>query len=205
MLTVGASYYMTNGAAVPTHGVGEGSPGGGVATWMARDEYSVAGAFAELLWQSLTVQGAAYFSQHDATRDSKQVALLADAGLNDRQLDRFGLDGGGEVVTDVEYDVSTVYFRAGYSVIAGETELLPYAQWDTYINPETIQSKTFGGDNEAGMSDDGRFRKHTLGVVLRPRAYAAIKIDGSQHVQTLNGVTTRYPEVRSSFSVFWEL
>ena len=30
-------------------------------------------------------------------------------------------------------------------------------QWDRYGNPETIATKDFGGDNEAGVADDGVF------------------------------------------------
>ena len=40
-------------------------------------------------------------------------------------------------------------------------ECVPYLQWDWY-------SKTFGGDNEAGVADDGEFNKAALGIVYRP-------------------------------------
>jgi len=40
---VGSSFYTTGGDAVPTRAVGEGSPRGGVASWMATDRYTVVG------------------------------------------------------------------------------------------------------------------------------------------------------------------
>jgi hypothetical protein len=42
-------------------------------------------------------------------------------------------------------------------------------------------------------------------VVLRPVSFIAVKIDGSTHTQKFNGETVTYPEIRSSFSFYWEL
>ena len=77
---------------------------------------------------------------------------------------------------------------------------MPYFQWDWSRNPETIASKTFGGDNEAGVSDAGQFHKSTIGVVYRPIPEVAVKLDTSHHIFRFNGETTSYPELRVDFS-----
>ena len=63
----------------------------------------------------------------------------------------------------------------------------------------------FGGDNEAGLSDDGQFVKVTGGMVYRPDPAVALKVDGSTHIQQFNGETIQYPELRASLSYFWQL
>ncbi|MBT9547952.1 MAG: hypothetical protein IV090_21360 [Candidatus Sericytochromatia bacterium] len=63
-------------------------------------------------------------------------------------------------------------------------------------HPETIANKTYGGDNESGLSDDGIFFKPSLGVVYRPSTNIVLKLDSSMHIQKFNGATTMYPEVR---------
>jgi len=84
-------------------------------------------------------------------------------------------------------------------------EITPYLQWDYYKNPEMIADKGLGGDNEAGLSDDGSFVKQTLGVVIRPDRQLAIKFDASSHVQEMDGEMENYAEIRSSFSYIWSL
>lgn len=95
--------------------------------------------------------------------------------------------------------------RAGYAIQTGAGELTPYAQWDHYENPETIASKSFGGDGEAGLTDDGAFDKATVGTIYRPISPVALKLDGSAHIQDFNGKQEIYPEIRLSFSYFWQL
>ena len=82
---------------------------------------------------------------------------------------------------------------------------IPYGQFDYYKNPETINEKDFGGDNEAGLADDGTIFKYTLGVVVKPVRFVALKLDGSAHGQDFNGDYFIYNEVRASFSLYWEL
>jgi hypothetical protein len=79
-------------------------------------------------------------------------------------------------------------------------EIGPYLQWDWYSNPETIASKTFGGDNEAGVADDGVFNKGTLGMLYRPIPRVAVKLDGSVHHYTFMGQRVNYPELRFDVS-----
>ncbi|MDD9940239.1 MAG: hypothetical protein OXU20_04155, partial [Myxococcales bacterium] len=69
----------------------------------------------------------------------------------------------------------------------------------------TIAKKDLGGDGEAGISDDGKFQKYTLGTVFRPVPQVALKLDGSAHVQDFNGKSEFYPEIRISFSYLWGL
>lgn len=208
VLRLGASFYWTGGDAEPSRDVGDGSPRGGVVNWMARDEYYVLGGYGALDWQGLIVQAAFWRAQHDATRDPDKTRQLANANLNSRQLQRFfaGGDPMGAVNEDASYAVQTFYLRAGYELPFFETiQLIPYAQVDYFENPETIAEKDFGGDNEAGLSDDGRFWKLTVGAVFRPVPQVALKVDGSAHVQKFNNETVFYPEIRTSLSYLWEL
>lgn len=209
-IKVGSSFYSSNGNAVSSKSVGEGSPTGGVLPWMAKDSFKVYGAYAQLSLERLKIQTEFWIADHDATRDEDQVRALEGAGLNERQLARFGLDGDpttmDAVNTDVDYKVATFYVRTGYTFpVSGWGSFTPYVQYDYYKNPETVQSKSVGGDNEAGLSDDGLFHKSTIGSVWRPIDQAAIKLDASTHTQTYNGETLTYPEVRISFSYLWDM
>lgn len=208
-LLIGGSFYITNGDATPSAAVGDGPPLGGVANWMTRDEYNVVAVFAKLTLGSFLVEGEFTTARHQGTRDPDQVLQLLDAGLNERQLERFGLAGddpvAGDVLTDADYTVITAYVRTGLRLAVGNWSLTPYAQLDYYKNPETIQQKDFGGDNEAGLADDGEFFKTTVGLIARPVDSVALKVDGSVHTQTFNDEMISYPEVRTSLSIYWEL
>ena len=205
----GSSFYTSGGAAGPSRAVGEGSPRGGVANWMAEDRYQVFGGYAQLTAGSTTVQTEFWHAPHDAVRDEASVAQLADAGLNARQLERFFVDGDpskGVGPLAVQYAVQTAYVRAGHQVAMGKQgSITPYIQADWYHNPELVEAKSYGGDGEAGMADDGTFFKYTAGTVIRPFPEVALKLDGSVHQLTYNGATEFYPEVRVSFSYLWQL
>jgi hypothetical protein len=209
MLKVGTSFYSSNGNAAPSKSVGDGSPSGGVATWMEQDKYMVYGGYVQLDWKGLQLQTEIWQAAHDAKRDPEQVIKLMDAGLNSRQLRRFGLDGANpteaDVITDADYEVTTFYVRTGYTFELSFGAITPYVQYDFYRNLETIASKSYGGDNEAGLSDDGQFHKATAGVVFRPIPSVALKIDGSTHTQKFNGDFVTYPEIRASLSYLWRL
>lgn len=210
MITIGGDYYTTGGSALPTRGVGDGSPKGGVANWMARDKYMVYGGFAQLLWEGLIVQVEGTFAKHDARRDPEKVMGIDPTTLNDEQRARFWSDpanpDASNVITKAAYDVQAYYGRVGYELALGEeATVTPYAQYDYYSNPEIVQKKTFGGDNEAGYADDGTISKYTLGAVYRPISAVALKLDASIHEQTMVAKKLYYPEVRLSFSYFWQL
>lgn len=204
--TLGVSAYTSGGETSPDRGVGEGSPDSGVLPWMAADELNVFGGYFETSLSSFTFQGAFWTASHSATRDAESVVTVVDnADLHQAQIDRFLIDPAGavdaaNVRTRVDYDVQTWYLRAGWSKTTGHGEFLPYVQWDWYSNPETIASKTFGGDNEAGVADDGEFSKATLGLAYRPVPEVAVKLDGSSHIFEFNGKTESYPEVRFDVS-----
>lgn len=208
-LTLGSSFYWSGGDAAPSREVGEGSPAGGVMNWMARDEYYVVGGYAQWQAQGLTLQAEYWQAHHDATRSQDATAALAEANLLPGQRGRFFVNGDpaqGLQPRDVTYDVRTFYLRAGYDVSLGDDKVLtPYAQLDYYANPETINAQSFGGDAEAGNTDDGEFWKFTLGAVFRPVAPVALKVDGSGHLQQFNGKSEFYPELRVSLSYLWEL
>lgn len=208
---IGASYYNSGGRAQSTEKgnvdgtTGESSAGeGAVLNWMEHDHYSVAGAYVQYTDAKWIVQVESYLADHNAIRDLTIVGnLCTNATLNARQRSRFGC--GGTLNADGDYEVSTSYIRAGYIVPLEQGSITPYLQYDVYDNEETIWQKSYGGDNEAGLADDGVFAKATIGAVYRPDFNVAIKADYSQHLQDVNDKENNYGEVRFSFSYFWSL
>jgi hypothetical protein len=204
--TIGTSGYTSNGPTRSDVVVGQGPPNGGVLPWMAEDEFNVFGAYFEGKIGSLTLQTEYWQSPHDALRDPAQVVVVVEnADLNARQRVRFLEDPNGPVTEDnvntvADYEVKTWYLRSGYSIETEGGEFVPYFQWDWYSNPETIADKQYGGDNEAGVADDGKFSKATVGLVYRPIPEVAVKIDASSHLFRFNGEDVGYPEIRFDIS-----
>lgn len=210
--TVGVSGYTTSGDSHPDVALGGGSPKSGVLPWMADDHFSVLGGYAEGKIKNLTLQFEFWNAPHNAARHPALVVrMINGAKPNATQLSRFLLDPAGAVAENNvrvqgDYTVKTWYWRAGYSLETKYGEFGPYAQWDYYSNPETIASKTFGGDDEAGATDTGKFNKATLGLVFRPTPEVAIKLDYSSHLQKFKSGTQSFPEVRLDFSyIFGQL
>jgi hypothetical protein len=202
---VGSSFYTTGGPAGPTRAVGEGSPRGGVANWMAEDQYMVYGGYAEVTPGPWTVQAEYWRADHDATRDPAQVGALVGSGIEPWHVDRF-VNADGGVVEETSYTVQTAYGRLGYAINVGDkSSVVPYLQTDWYSNPELVGDKDLGGDNEAGLADNGQFLKFTAGSVIRPVPEVALKLDGSGHLIEYNGASEFYPEVRASFSYMWQV
>ena len=198
---IGSSFYWTGGDAAPGNK-------GGVENWMISDRYYVLGGYAEATPGNWRFQGAYWHARHDAERDPDAVAGLVDAGLNGAQADRFFVDGDPALGTNtagVQYSVQTAYIRTARDFAVGDNAALtPYAQVDWFRNPETVADKSVGGDNEAGLSDDGQFFKYTVGTIFRPVPQIALKIDGSAHHMLLHDTQVFYPEVRVSFSYLWD-
>jgi hypothetical protein len=209
LLLLGSSFYWSGGPAQSAVAMGEGAPTGGVATWMKQDEYFVTGAYAQLTWQRLLLQAEYWYAGHRAERDPAAVAQLANAGLSTWQLDRYFVNGDptqGTTDARVRYAVQTFYARAGYQLALGDTATVtPYLQFDWYQNPEVIRRKTFGGDNEAGRSDQGTFIKLTAGGVFRPVPQVALKLDYSTHLYQVSRQLSLEHELRASFSYLWEV
>jgi hypothetical protein len=207
--TLGCSGYTSGGETTPDLAVGEGSPKSGVLPWMARDKFSVFGGYFESRRGALTVQAEYWQSPHRARRDpAATVQMIEGAGPNASQLARFlknpGLAATEDNVNPVaRYSVKTWYLRAGYSRETEIGEVAPYVQWDYYRNPETITAKEFGGDNEAGVADDGVFNKSTVGVVFRPVPQVAAKLDQSFHFYKLGGAKVNYWEIRLDVSMLF--
>lgn len=203
---IGTSYYNSNGPTGSDVSVGSGSPRTGVLPWMSEDEFSVFGGYLEATFGGLTMQTEYWNAPHNGTRDpDATVAMIDGAGPNAAQTARFLVDPDGavdaaNVRTSADFTVETWYMRTGYGFETQHGQVMPYVQWDWYRNPETIQSKTWGGDNEAGASDDGQFQKATLGMVYRPVSTVAVKLDGSSHIYKFNGKTESYPELRFDVS-----
>jgi hypothetical protein len=204
--TLGTSGYWSNGPTTPDRGVGEGPPRSGVLPWMEFDQFNVYGAYFEARPGALLFQAAYWQSPHDALRDAGSVVTVVNSTeLNERQLANFLKDPTGPVVEEnvrvnASYNVQTWYLRSGYSFDTRIGEIVPYFLWDWYKNPETIADKRYGGDNEAGVADDGQFHKSTLGVVFRPISQVAIKLDTSTHYYKFNHESVSYPEFRFDVS-----
>ena len=205
--TLGVSGYTSGGATNSDIAPASGSPKSGVLPWMARDSFTVVNAYGEARWGALTVQAEWAQADHEAERDAAAVLTIVQrAELNARQRARFLVDPAGSttdaanVRTRGDHQVRTWYVRVGRSFETRVGEVGPYLQWDAYSNPETIGEKRYGGDDEAGLADDGRFTKGTAGVVFRPVPQVAVKLDGSTHRYRLGGQRVSYPELRLDIS-----
>ena len=106
---------------------------------------------------------------------------------------------------NTSYVAKTWYIRLGYDIQTSVGQFVPYLFFDYMSHPEIIQNKKFGGDNEAGVSDDGVFYKPSLGLLYRPQPEVAIKLDGSLHAQQVNGDMVAYPEIRLDFSFAFDV
>jgi hypothetical protein len=203
---MGISGYTSNGDTTSDVSLGSGSPRSGVLPWMASDDFQVYGAFGEFETSNWKLQAAYWRATHDAERDPTSiVTIVNNAGINATQRNRFLIDPTAPVTaanvdTDGDYDVTTYYIRVGYTFTNQYGEWVPYAQWDHYDNPETIENKDFGGDAEAGLADDGEFQKSTIGLIYRPIPSVALKFDTSTHFQEFNGRDEDYSEVRFDIS-----
>ncbi len=212
-LKVGVSYYDSMGKARPGVAVGQGSPKGGVADWMAEDRYRVVNAYVQVARGPWLAQLEYAVSRHRARRDPASTLLLADpsAHLSPIQYQRFFTDpfddeqpGLADVIQDARYTAHAAYFRLGYEISDGK--LMPYVQGDYFKNPEIVPLRAFGGDSEAGYDDRGRFHKGTLGFMYRPISPIALKVEyGSHFFLKWGGVSYVAPELRASFSYLWEL
>lgn len=204
--TIGTSYYNSGGATNSDVSIGEGSPQSGVKPWMAKDSFYVINGYIEIRSSALTIQFEYASTEHQALRDVDAVKDIVDnAGINAAQRARFLKDPNGpnditNINTVGDYSANTWYTRIGYSFETSVGEIAPYFQFDSYTNPELISKKSFGGDNEAGNTDDGKFTKLTVGTVFRPIPLVALKLDMSNFSYKLNGQNVSYPEIRLDLS-----
>jgi hypothetical protein len=193
-----------------TVSLGEGSPKGGILPWMSGDRFSVVGVFLEKQVGKLLIQSEYYNASHNAERNPERVlSVIQNANVNTAQRKRFLQSNENlpnenltvdDVRTGVKYNVQTWYIRLGYNIQTNVGQFVPYVFLDWMSHPEAIQSKDFGGDEEAGLADDGVFWKPSAGLVYRPLPNVAIKLDGSYHIQEYLGRKIAYPELRIDFS-----
>ena len=193
-----------------TVALGEGSPTGGILPWMAGDRYSVFGVFLEKQIEKLLIQSEYYNASHNAVRNPESVLeVIQNADVNTAQRNRFLQTNVNapndelttdDVRTDTKYNVQTWYVRLGYNIPSRIGQFVPYLFLDWMRYPEVIQNKSWGGDDEAGLADDGVFWKPSVGLVYRPLPHVAIKLDGSYHMQKFEGKNISYPELRIDFS-----
>jgi hypothetical protein len=201
---------MNSTKSTSTVSLGEGSPEGGILPWMAGDRFVVAGVFLEKQIGNVLIQSEYYNAAHSAQRNPEAVlTVIQNAGINATQRERFLPSNADQpddalttddVRTAVTYNVQTWYIRLGYNIQTSVGQLVPYLFLDWMSHPESIQNKTYGGDDEDGLADDGIFWKPSAGVVFRPLPNVAIKLDGSYHIQEYNGKKVSYPELRLDFS-----
>lgn len=213
-LIVGTSGFMSSinmkNRASSTVSFGSGSSRGGILPWMSEDQYAVYGGFVEKNIGKLLIQSEFWVSPHKGKRNSANVLTLVKNGdLNKNQRERFlGANASksnaalttSDVIEDVSYTSSTWYVRLGYNIDSKYGQFVPYLFLDWMSNPEIVNMKKYGGDEESGYADDGKFLKPSVGVVYRPINTVAIKFDGSVHSQKFNGKNEIYPEIRMDFS-----
>ena len=211
-IMIGHSGFLANEANGSATPIGTGSPSTGVLPWMSSDKYNVFGAYFTVNIGAFTFKGAYWAANHDAVRNASSVALVySNTKLNSAQIENFygknyaGTGNAEDVIRKAKFNVSTYYLRVGYTIPKGKipfinAEVTPYAFLDFYSNPETIASKDWGGDNEAGIADDGKFYKPTIGISIRPGDNLALKIDGSAHIQKIDGQWINYKELRIDLS-----
>lgn len=208
--TSGFKSSLNSSNTTSTVSFGDGSPKGGVLPWMDGDNFFLTGLFGEKQIGRLNIQAEYWLARHDAMRNADHVlTMVTEAGINTQQRSRFlGSNAGkpddqlttADVVVPVKYNVKTYYIRLAYNLDSNVGQFVPYLFLDWMSHPEVINNKTYGGDREAGLADDGIFTKTSAGVVYRPVPAVAIKLDGSIHSQKFNGETVQYPEIRLDFS-----
>jgi hypothetical protein len=204
--TLGTSYYTSGGVTNSDVDIAKGSPKSGVLPWMEKDSFSVFNGYFELKTGALTFQFEYAKADHKALRNLTNLKSVVDkAGINDSQRKRFLINPDSAATLSNlnsigDYIASTWYTRIGYSFETSFGEIAPYFQFDNFSNPELIASKTYGGDDEAGVADDGKFTKLTGGVVFRPNSQVALKLDASSHNYKYHGKDVSYPEVRLDLS-----
>lgn len=192
--------------------LGQGYPKGGILPWMSKDKYTVFGGFLEtVLFNNLLIQCAYWQSNHQAERNPNSILdLINNGSINSKQKDRFLVKDAltkdskslseQDVISTANYNIQTYYLRFGYSINSEIGSFTPYLLFDWMSNPETIRTKKYGGDDEAGYSDNGVFFKPSLGIVYKPTDSVAVKIDSSLHTQKFNGKEESYPEFRGNIS-----
>ncbi len=214
-LIVGTSGFLSGGNVSPIINDLNPISEGGVLSWMQTDRFYVFGLFVEKKIGNILLQSEMYLSPHDAIRDAtKTLDIVKNATISESQRKRFlseNSDKTNEVLTESDivkhtsYVAKTWYVRLGYDIQTRVGQFVPYVFFDYMSHPEIIQNKRFGGDNEAGVSDDGVFYKPSLGLLYRPQPEVAIKFDGSLHAQQVNGEMVAYPEIRLDFSFAFDV
>jgi len=208
--TSGFTSSITGKSTTSTVAFGEGPPSGGVLPWMDGDHFVLTGLFAEKQLGKFNIQAEYWISKHDAQRNPDNVlVMVTEAGINEQQRKNFLGENAdkpnvdltpADVVVDVNYNVQTYYIRLAYNIESKVGQFVPYLFLDWMSHPEVINNKTYGGDKESGLADDGEFYKTSAGVVYRPIPAVAIKLDGSIHTQKFNEKNQSYPEIRLDFS-----
>lgn len=214
-LIIGTSGYTSGGYVSPIRDITSPKSYGGVLPWMDKDKFYVFGVFVEKKLGRFLIQSEYYTSPHTAMRNASQtLEIVEEANISRYQRDRFLGNNASksnvdlteeDVVRKVSYVAQTWYIRLGYDIPTRVGQFVPYLFLDYIANSEIIQNQNYGGDNEAGISDDGVFYKPSLGLLYRPQQEVAIKLDASVHTQKVNGAMVSYPEIRLDFSFAFDV
>jgi hypothetical protein len=214
-ILLGTSYYNTAGRVVPDVELGQGSPAGGVAPWMAQDRYSVYGGYARLTIGSFLLQGEGWISPHNAVRDPERVLLLAQNAEHFSAVNRarMGIVGNmptaDQVITAADYTYRTFEVRAAYSFEVGAgadpIEITPYANFDYIKNLESISDAAYGGDGQPGESPHGLLMHARVGAVVKPVPVVAFKLELTHAMSDYGDQFAQDEEVWMSLTYQWEL
>ena len=213
-LIIGSSAYTSNifkKASSPSNSYKKQSSHGGILPWMKNDKYQVYGGFIEKKIGQFLIQTEYWISPHKGRRDPiKVIDLIQNSQLTQNQINKLTTyDNPSKDYTEMpatsiiehsNYVSQTFYVRCSYIFNSNKGQFIPYLFLDWMSNPEMIANPTFGGDNEAGLADNGTFTKPSIGLLYRPINEVAIKLDGSLHSQLTNNSRSLYPEIRLDFS-----
>jgi hypothetical protein len=214
-ILVGSSYYNTVGTVIPDVELGQGSPPGGVAPWMAEDRYQVFGGYARLTLGSFLIQGEGWFSPHRSVRDPAHVLELAANAQHFSQANRqrMGVVGSAptadQVITHVDNTYRTFDVRAAYTFEVGggdePVEITPYVNVEYVYNRESISDLAYGGDGEPGESPEGLLIHARVGVVVKPVPVVCFKAELTRAMYDYGNQFAWDPEVFLSLSYQWQL
>lgn len=214
-ILVGSSYYDTIGTVVPDVELGQGSPSGGVAPWMAHDGYRVFGGYGRLNIGNFLLQAEGWISPHQAVRDPARVVVVAQNAqhFSDANRARMGLVGPTyspeQVTTAADYTYRTFDVRAAYTFELGgnddAAEITPYVNVDYIKNSESIADPAYGGDGQAGESPSGVMMHARIGAVFKPVPVVALKLELTRAMVDYGNQWATDNEVWVSLSYQWSL
>lgn len=204
-VVVGTSLGWSGGRVAPASGSDFYDARGGAAPWARLEEYLVYGGFGRLSLGGLRLEAELFRADHSIERDPVALEPVCRA-VPGWQWDRLRCSRGNHKA--YPYTVTTGTVLAAYVFEDGPfglRALAPYVRAETYRNPETVRPIGLGGDEEAGLTSDGRFDKYALGLAMRPTPALSIRIEECQHRQSIEGKDRPTREARLSLTYAWDV